>query len=226
MIKVIIFLVLVFGLGFFAIKYFTSGNPRDLGIKYTEADRATAYANNGIESAAITSDQDNPSGIKYEGQKEIKTSFSSAEISALNNSVTWVNYPVSNIQIKINSDGTGEASGIVDIKKVLSWVSFTSSTAEIEKAMKDYHIGWNAPFYLKGKASVIDNRVILTPQTIEIGKITIPQNIISENMAPIENFVEDRLNTIPNLKIRSLNLDGGKINLDATYPAKEYTVQN
>lgn len=225
MIKIIVFLVLVLGVGFFGFKYLTSGSPRDLGVKYTEADRATAYANNGVASAAITSSQDNPSGIKYEGQKEIKTSFTSAEISALNNSVSWVNYPISNIQIKINPDGTGEASGTLDVRKILSWVSFTHSVGEIESKVEEYHIGFNPPFYMKGKVSVINNKVSLVPQTIQVGKIIISQNIVSENISPIENFVEDRLNAIPNLQIRSLNLDGGKVNLDATYPEKEYTVQ-
>ncbi|MCX6726461.1 MAG: hypothetical protein NTY75_01445 [Candidatus Shapirobacteria bacterium] len=226
MIKVIIFLVLIFGLGYFGFRYLTSGSPRDLGIKYTEADRVAAYTNNGVEGIAITPSQDNQSGIKYEGQKEIKTSFSSAEISALNNSVKWVNYPVSNIQIKINADGTGEASGVLNVRKILSWISFTHSIKEIEAKVDEYHIGFNPPFYLKGSVSVINNKVTLIPQTIEVGRITIPQNLVNENIKPITGFVEDRLNAIPNLHIRSLNLDGGKVNLDATYPEKEFTVQN
>jgi len=223
--KILIFLVLVLGLGFFGFKYLTSGSPRDLGVKYTEANRATAYANNGVESTAITPSQDNPNGIKYEGQKEVKTSFSSAEISALNNSVSWINYPVSNVQIKINSDGTGEASGTLDVRKILSWISFTHSVKEIESKVEQYHIGFNPSFYLKGSVKITNNKVSLVPQTIEIGKITIPQNIVSQNIAPIERFAQDRLNAIPNLQIRSLNLDGGKVNLDATYPQKELTVQ-
>jgi len=209
----------------FIYKYFFSGAPRDLGVKFTEADRATAYANNGVASAAITGSQDNPSGIKYEGKKEVKTSFTSAEISALNNSVSWVNYPISNIQIKINPDGTGEASGILDVRKILSWVSFTHSVGEIESKVKEYNIGFNPPFYLKGNVTVANNKVTLVPQTIEVGRITIPKNIVSENIAPIEKFAQDRLNAIPNLQIRSLNLDGGKVNLDATVPETEYTVQ-
>jgi len=222
---VVIALIIIVTVPILAYKFVFSGSPRDLGVKFTEADRATAYANNGVDSVAITPSVDNQSGIKYEGQKEVKTSFTSAEISALNNSVKWVNYPVSNIQIKINPDGTGEASGTLDVRKILSWVSFTHPVKEIEAKVDEYHIGFNPPFYLKGKVSVANNRVSLTPQSIEVGRITIPQNIVNENITPVEKFATDRLNAIPNLQIRSLNLDGGKVNLDATYPAKEYTVQ-
>lgn len=225
-IKLIVLLVIIVVIiPFVLYKLFLSGSPRDLGVKFTEVDRANAYANNGVTSELITSSPDNPSGIKYEGKKEVKTSFTSAEISALNNSVSWVNYPISNIQIKINSDGTGEASGVLDVRKIISWVSFTHSVAEIESKVKEYNIGFNPPFYLKGNVTVINNKVTLVPQTIEVGRITIPKNIVSENIAPIEKFIDDRLNSIPNLQIRSLNLDGGKVNLDASVPETEYTVQ-
>ncbi|MFZ2152447.1 MAG: hypothetical protein WAV41_00115 [Microgenomates group bacterium] len=224
--KILLVLVILFVVfPFAAYKYFFSSGPRDLGVTFTESDRAAAYAANGVESIAITSSPDNPRGIKYEGQKDIQVSFTSEQITALNNSVKWVNYPVSHVQIKINPDGTGEASGILDIRKILSWVSFTHPVKEIEAKVDEYHIGLNPAFYLKGRVTVTDNRVSLTPQTIEVGRITIPQNIVAENISPVEKFVDARLSAVPNLKIRSLNLDGGKVNLDATVPEKEYTVQ-
>jgi hypothetical protein len=163
--------------------------------------------------------------MKYEGKKDIKTSFTSAEITALNNSVTWVNYPVSNVQIKINPDGTGEASGVLDIKKILSWVSFTHPVAEIEAKVNEYKIGFTPSFYLKGGVNVVNNKVTLTPQTIEVGRLVIPQNIVSQNIRPVQNFIEDRINYVPNFYVRSLNLDGGKVNFDATVPEKQYSVQ-
>lgn len=225
-IKVVLFLVaLIIIVPILIFQYFLNSGPRDLGVKYTDADRNTAYANNGVESVAITPSQDDPTGIKYEGKKEIKTSFTSAEITALNNSVKWVNYPVSNVQIKINTDGTGEASGVLDVKKILNWVSFTHPIAEIESKVNEYKIDFNPSFYLKGKVAVVNNKVSLTPQAIEVGRITIPQNIVSENVNNVEKFIETRINYVPNFYVKSLNLDGGKVNLDATVPEKQYSVQ-
>lgn len=227
--KVIVVLVLctflLFLLPLAAYLYIFSSPPRDLGVKYTEADRQTAYANNGVASESITSAVENKSGISYQGQKNVKTSFSSSEITALNNSVKWVNYPISNLQIKINPDGTGEASGTLDVRKILSWISFTHPVAEIESKVKQYNIGLTPAFYLKGGVKVINNKVSLTPQIIEVGRVTIPKNVVSENIPAVEKFAQDRISSIPNLRINSLNLDGGKVNFDATVPEKELTVQ-
>lgn len=226
-IKIIFFLIaLSIVVPVLLFQYFFNSGPRDLGVKFTEADRAIAYANNGVESLIITPSADNKTGIKYEGKKDIKTSFTSAEITALNNSVKWVNYPVSNVQIKINPDGTGEASGILDIKKILNWVSFTHPIAEIESKVNEYKIGFTPAFYLKGNVNVINNKVTLTPQIIEVGRLVIPQNIVSQNLVPVQNFIEDRINYVPNFYVKSLNLDGSKVNLDATVPQKQYSVQN
>ena len=69
LIKLILVLVIIFVvIPFIAYKYIFSGAPRDLGVKYTEADRAAAYTNNGVEGIAITPASDNPGGIKYEGK--------------------------------------------------------------------------------------------------------------------------------------------------------------
>lgn len=226
LIKIVLFLIaLAIVVPVLLFQYFFNSGPRDLGVKYTDADRVTAYANNGVESLAITPSQENKTGIKYEGKKDIKTSFTSEQITALNNSVKWVNYPVSHVQIKINSDGTGEASGVLDVKKILNWISFTHPIAEIESKVNEYKIGFTPAFYLKGKVTVINNKVSLASQTIEVGRLVIPQNIVSQNLRPVEKFIEDRINYIPNFYVKSLSLDGGKVNFDATVPEKQYSVQ-
>ncbi len=224
-IRIVVALIIIMAIPVLAFVYLTTGKPRDLGIKYTDQDVITATTKNGVPSAAIvvTPGQE---PLRYEGKQEIKTSFTSSEITAINNSNKYVYKPFSNVQLKINSDGTGEASGTLDVNKLLSLISFSYSTDEIKKAISDYHIGLNPPFYLKGQVSVINNHVTLSPQTIEVGRIKIPQSIVSQNIGYIVSFADSRLNSIPNLQIRSLDLNGGTVNLDATYPQKEYSLQN
>ncbi|MFA5894930.1 MAG: hypothetical protein WC851_04090 [Candidatus Shapirobacteria bacterium] len=227
--KVILVLVIctfiLFLLPFAAYRYIFSSPPRDLGVRYSEEDRLNAYTNNGVLSESITPSAENKSGITYQGKKDVKTSFTSAEITALNNTVKWVNYPISNLQIKINQDGTGEASGTLDVRKILSWISFTHPVAEIESKIEQYNIGFTPAFYLKGGVKVVNNKVSIVPQDIEVGRVTIPKNIVTENIPAVEKFAEERITSVPNLKINSLNLDGGKVNFDATVPEKELTVQ-
>lgn len=101
-------------------------------------------------------------------------------------------------------------------------VKFSSS--EVESAIKKYHLGFNPSYYLKGKFTVTNNRVSIIPEIIQIGRVTIPQNLISSNLSAVTNFIEDRIKAVPNLNVRSLKLENGVVNIDATVPAKQYTV--
>lgn len=226
LLKIIILLLIIIIVGpILIIAYFSSGGPRDLGVKFTEADAQAAYEKNGVQSIALANSAGVKDSLQYQGQKEVNTSFSNAQITGMINSVKWVYKPVTNVQIKINPDGTGEASGILHIDKVLPFISLSHSTDEVEAAIKKYNFGYNPPFYLKGKVSVTNNKVTLNPEKIEIGRITVPQNLISANLAAATTFAQDQLAVVPNLKIRSLTLDGGKVNLDATMPEIERSVQ-
>ena len=204
---------------------FGFNNPKDLGVKYTEADRLTAYIGNGVESIKLPSSTTIKDSLRYEGKKEVKTSFTSAEITALINSVSWKYMPIYNVQIKINQDGTGQVSGILNTARIIPYISLTVSPDTIKAEIEKNHFATNPTFYLKGKANVIDNKVSLDPQEIKIGQLPIPQALVASNIPLITTFIEDRLKSVPNLLIKSFNLDGGKINCSATVPAKEYTAQ-
>ena len=202
-----------------------SNKPRDLGVTFTEADRRVAYDNNGVDSVALTSASSVSDSIRYEGQKDVTTTFSSAEISALINSVTWKYMPVSRVQIKINPDGIGEASGILHLDKLLPYISLTASIDQVKAALDKYHISANPAFYLKGGVTIINNQVTFNPQIIEVGRMTIPQSLVTPNIPAATSFAESRIKSVPNLNIKSLTLTSGKINFSATVPAKEYTAR-
>lgn len=227
---IVIFLVvpvLILGyLGFIPglSQIFGANKPRDLGIKYTEADRLSAYTKNGVEGLPLISSDS--AAIKYEGKKDLNVSFTQEELTALNNSVTWKYYPVSNLQIKFNPDGTGEASGILHIKKILPYISLTHSTKEVEEAMGKYNISFDTPFYLKGSIKIVDNKVSFIGQQIQVGRITIPANLVADNIPALEDFAEKRITAVPNLSIKSFNLDGGKANFSGTVPEKEFTAKD
>jgi hypothetical protein len=234
--RIIIFLIVIFlvvpvlllgYLGFIPglSEVFGSNKPRDLGIKYTEADRLNAYTKNAVESLSLPTTASAAASIKYEGKKNLNVSFTQEELTALNNSVTWKYYPISNLQIKISPNGIGEVSGLLHIKKILPYISLTHSTKEVEEVMSKYSISFDTPFYLKGSVKVVDNQVSLVGQQVQIGRLTIPQNLVTENIPALEDFAEKRITTVPNLSIKSFNLDGGKANFIGTVPEKEFTAK-
>lgn len=221
LIGLFIFISVILFVAFFGFKYVTSSKPRDLGIIYTEEDIKQSYAKNGVVAEALPKTENINQSIHYEGKKEVSFSLTQNEITALINNEKWQYMPVSNVQIKINSDGTGEASGVLHIDRILPFVSLTHSTEDVEEAMNKYGILNTSAFYLKGKVSVVNNKVTLEPKKIEIGRITIPSNLVSENIGVAENFAERRIKAVQNLFVENLNLDSGKVNFKGTMPEKE-----
>jgi hypothetical protein len=215
-------ILIVVAVPFFLYKYFIAGSPRDLGIKYTEADYTATHQKMGIEVGSIqaSSSADVKDSIQFTGKKDIKLSLNSTEITSYTGADKWKYVPLSNLQIKINPDGTGEVSGVLNLANLLPFISLTTPVEEVQKAIDKFHISGNPPFYTKGTVVVTNNVTSFNIQSLEVGRIPVPSNYISENTKALNNFVTDRLNSIPNLQIRSLTLTDGKANLDATVPEK------
>lgn len=221
LLKIIIVLVIIFLLIPPAIYlYFKSAKPRDLGIRYTPADYQATHTKFGVEVGTLSSANSVKDSLQYTGSKEAKLDLNSTEITAYLNASKWVYAPGSSLQVKINSDGTGEIAGLLDIPKFISYISLTTPTAEIKDALNKYKIPLTAPFYAKGTLNVVNNHVTLNVQTLEVSRLPVPASKINENITAINNYATDRLNSIPNLQVRSLTLTNGQAHLDATIPAK------
>jgi hypothetical protein len=199
---------------------FGANKPKDLGVTYTSADYTSTHDKIGTQVIKLEKADSIKDSIQFSGKKETKVDLSSAEISAYLNASKWVYAPGSNIQVKINQDGTGEISGLLNIRNFIAYVSLTTPSADIQQAIDKFHIPASAPFYAKGTLSVINNKVNMNIQSLEVGRIPVPAGNISENMAAVNNFATDKLNSIPNLKVRSLTLSASQAHLDATVPEK------
>ena len=203
------------------VVFFANGKPKDLGIKYTPADYQATHQKFGVEVGKLETAPASPKdSIQYSGSKEAKLNLNSVEITSYLNASKWVYAPASNVQVKINADGTGEISGTLNINNVLTYVSLITPIDEVQKAIDKFHVPATPPFYAKGTVSVTDNKVNFNVQSLEVAKIPVPQNYVTENTSALNNFATDKLNSIPNLKVRSLTLANGQVNMDATVPAK------
>lgn len=221
---IVLILLLIIALAILAY-YFLFSPPTDLGVKSGDGDVASAYAKNWLQAEKLTDTTGSIAGITYSGQKELTMAFTGSEISALINRDPYAYQALSNVQIKINADGTGEMSGRLDIKKIIKWIAFTHSVTEIETQIDRYHLSFNPSFYLKGKLTVVNNKITLDPQIAQIGRLVVPKNLVTQNIPAVTNFLESRLMAVPNLQVRSLNFSNGQVNLDATIPEKEFSVQ-
>ena len=221
LIKIILFLILVIIVTPILLsKYFFSGKPRDLGVTYTQADYTQSHdkIETQVTSVPLSESVSAADTLQFSGRKDVDISLNSSEITAYINSDKYIYAPLSQVQIKINPDGTGEASGIINLKNFLTYISLTTPVNEVQKAIDKFHISSNPPFYAQGTLRVIDNQVSFDIQKLEVGHILVPQGSVSENLGALNDYASKRLNSIPNLQVRSLTLSNSQVNLDATVP--------
>jgi hypothetical protein len=202
-----------------------ANKPKDLGVKYSEADLNAARKLTGVDLQSL--DAGNKKSINFSGQKNISGKYSSEMITAMISSAKYKYYPLSNTQVKISNDGTVETSGNFNISKAAKWSSDLGGDASIMDAAKSYmgKVSTNPSFYLKGRMSVMNNQISLNISEAKISRFTAPQSIIDQYQDQLATFVEQRIVNVPGMQIRSANFSGGKLNLDATYPAVEKSIK-
>lgn len=219
---------IVMTLGYFGIipglnKVFGSDKPRDLGIKYSDADYKEIQAKTGTkqEEMAANLAASNPTGIAYEGKTSFNTEISQEELTAAVNNQKWQYFAISNVQIRINRDGTAEMSGILNVDKLLGWANaFGVPQSLTEKGISYFKMFGNPPFYVKAGGKVKNNKFDINLQKAEIGRLPIPVSYFSTYKGQIDSFANDRMPYSPNVYIRSAEFSSGKLKIDADYPAK------
>jgi hypothetical protein len=201
-----------------------SNKPRDLGVKYTQADLNSLMAKNGIQDAALP-DTNNPAGsLVYSGSKAVKADFTQAELTARMADNEKIKFnPVSDTQLKINPDGTAEVSGIMDLNMVGDGATaFGMAKEDFEKIMPylDQAKALNSKpaFYAKGKVSVVNNQLSMDLDKAEIGRMPLPLDQIP--MDTVTSEFEDLMGNVEGLNIKSLQFEDGKMSFDGTLPAK------
>lgn len=207
---------------------FASNKPRDLGITYSEQDLTNALEKGALKSEALSATKTPSESIKYSGQMSIQNTFSDKEITALVNSRNWIYYPISNTQVKFNPDGTGEVSATLLKDRIAGYTQAFGLTQEGLAIVMDKLklIPVNPPIYAKGKFEVKNNQLTLVDiQKIEIGRFSIPTNLINDNKKYLIAAAEERIKSTPGCQINAATINNGKLYFDGTLPEKELVVQ-
>src|SRR5204863_115482 len=137
----------------------------------------------------------------------------------------WKYCPITDVQVRINPDGTVEASAILRVDRLNGYFrAIGFDGGEVNLALEKLNIaGINPPIYMKGQASVTDGAVDLNFQKVEIGRLPVPDDLVQKYTGVTESFVERNMARVPGLSIKSATFTGGQLNVDGTYPAVEST---
>lgn len=183
--------------------------PIDLGIK-TDKSLVSAFESKYGEQ--------NPTG-----KVKLDVNLTSEEITSI--FAVWedrdVYFPLKNVQVRFNADGTGEASGYLKIGTAISLAkNLGYSDQDIEKG-KEYikYVSGDLPFYVKGKGGMTSNQLSINPSTFRIGRVTVPDSITSPAAKAVGDMIQRRIKQIGGADIQSANFKSGSFHLLGTVPA-------
>lgn len=196
--------------------------PKDLGI-VTDPALVTAFdaqyeMKNELPDGKVPSDRE----PVYEGSKELDLVLNGSEISSIIE--YWQNQyhgtPIRDVQVRINADGTGEVSGILELKTAISMAKQLGySDSDITKGQSYVrYVAGDLPFYVKGTGGVKNNQVSINASEIQIGRVNLPSSIADPVAAATADMVERRMNQVPGVDIQELSLKNGEVKLVGSIP--------
>lgn len=198
--------------------------PKDLGIRITKNDSIGSQTKIGTEVIAITKDIQKDD-FTLEGTKVAEFTMDSKEITALSNNRAWKYYPLKDVQIKIHDDGTIESSAILVISKAMPYaLGLGYSQTEIKSAMEKYSIPpFEVPIYILGKGSVANDSVTVNAQTVKIGAVPVPHDIVAQANTGTEKVLNDLIKKHTNsFHAESVSFSADKMHFKGRVAEKQY----
>lgn len=227
LLKIILLLLLIgIGYGLYAFGFFGTPKAKDLGIRFTAEDFKSMEQKSGVKHEVLTGGGNEI--IRYNGSHEVNNSFTSEDFSSFAQYASWKYLPFTNVQIRINSDGTAEASGNMSTAKLADYLMGTGgvSSGEANQIKSYIPISGNPTFYIKVGGSVKENVLQnFAIQSAQIGPVSIPSGFISTYIGRVETYLDERIAKLPGAYVTSLTLENGKLNYQGKLPDTEYTVK-
>lgn len=217
--------------------------PLDLGIKYTKEDFDAAHGRSGVNYEELKDAKGAESSISFSGSHDVNTSWTSEEMTALLNDRPWKYWPISKVQLRINSDNTVEMSGIINSVKLKGYAQAIGVSAAV--ADRTNLLPGEAAFYLKGSASLSDNQVSSFDITgAKLGAVSIsPSLLLSANNSLtqvayaedlkselskysgkkgyIVDFINSKLSWVQGFFAKRAEFKNAKLEFDGKLPDKE-----
>lgn len=179
---------------------------RSLGVRYTQTDYNSIIDKlNYTKDAAPTGDSADSYNYVYGEPTNVDTEFTSEELTAFFNENRPSYYPLKNVQIKINEDGSIEVAAAANVDYFLNDLLGGKYTREqIQSEIPALGLlPDNVNIYLKFTGSVTNNISTIYIDLATVQGIEIPSNYTSSSSAI--NIIESSLNDF----IAKLNADTG-----------------
>ncbi len=227
--------------------------PRDLGVSWSEADLKSGAKKHKVDFEFGTLPADTPltESVVYTGEREISSTHTSAEITALMNSQDYAYWPFVDCQFKFNADGSFESSGKLDKSRIESFANAIAIPSEVGKRAAQL-LPPDPVYYLKGTAVFKDNKItVFDPQVFEIGRVKLPISVFLSYVQPqliepayadsatdiqseldkyenkrewIINYINSRVNAIPGFYAKDWHIEEDALVFDGTLPESVQTV--
>lgn len=224
----IILILFVVGIayGVYAFGFIGTPKAKDLGVRFTEQDFTSMEQKSGVKHEVLSAGGSEI--IKYTGSHDVDNTFTSEDFSSFAKFASWKYLPFTNVQIRINSDGTAEASGNMSTSKLAEYLMGTGGVSSGEASqIKSYvPISGNPTFYIKVSGSMKNNNLEnFAIHSAQIGPVSIPSGFISTYIGRVETYLEERVDALPGAYVTSLTLEDGKLKYQGKLPDVEYTVK-
>lgn len=201
-----------------------ANNPKNLGIKYTRADWQSGRTKSQVKWATLPNDTPPGKSLQYSGQVTVNSGFSNEEMTALMNDRPWRYYPVKNVQIKFNGDGSAELSGLFIKSRAIGFLEVFGVPKEaidyIDKTLSV--LPADIPFYVKGKASLVNNKVADAQlYDLQVGRIPAPVQQVNQYKGEIISLIENYIAGVSGFYAKDAHFEEGKLKFDGTLAETE-----
>ena len=206
---------------------FGFNKPKDLGVSFSPQNLDQANQKTKVSIETLPDQTSIEKSLIYQGSHSTQMTLSSEEITAMANNSKWKYNPLSQVQVKINGDGTAEASGLIDFNSARQYaLALGVSSKDIDLALEKFPIPTTKfPFYLKGTGGVENNQIQLNVTSLKLSNIPIPSNLINTYSPQAISFIEDKYLGSGSIKVEKLENQAGKIYFKGDLPDKELTVR-
>lgn len=156
------------------------------------------------------------------GNVNLDVNLSSAEVTSI--FAVWEErdkyFPLHDVQVRFNPDGTGEASGFLKVATAITLaknLGYSDSDIETGKKYVQFVSG-DLPFYVKGTAGMTNNVFSVDPTTFQLGRVSVPESITSLAADAVGDMIERRINQIGGANIQEANFKSGSFRLVGSVP--------